>query len=172
MHTTSLHTGELDLSLAQRPHTPVIAGPARPRTPAVAAAAPRPTPRGDGNTTSTSPSRLGQTSGSVTAAAGGGEGDVESAHGGPPRSAVSLAWEAFKAHRGGGSLQATVKAAATATSVAVEHLRKRSRNRLLMEKGGSSGKRLSGPLQITLEDLQVHVDGRQVFVAFVFICLG
>lgn len=73
-----------------------------------------------------------------------------------PRSTVGLAWEAFKAAGGGESLQATVKAAATATSLAMEHLRKRSQNRLLLEKGGlASGRRLSGPLQITLEDLQV-----------------
>lgn len=80
-------------------------------------------------------------------------------------SAVTVAWEAFKAHSaaaggGGGhvgdALTNTIKAAAAATSLAVEHLRKRSRHRLLLEKGVSSnGRRLSGPLQITLEDLKV-----------------
>lgn len=84
-----------------------------------------------------------------------------------------MAWEHFKAHSGGAgregsgiaggdgavapgpSLLLTVRAAATATSLAVEHLRKRSRNRLLLEKGAGSVRRLSGPLQITLEDLKV-----------------
>lgn len=76
---------------------------------------------------------------------------------------MGVAWEAFKAHGGGHSLRATVKAAATATSLAVEHLRKRNRERLLMEKGGGAGKRLSGPVQITLEDLQVRCGARLFF---------
>eukprot|EP00752_Nemacystus_decipiens_P012274 g10880.t1 len=49
----------------------------------------------------------------------------------------------------------TLEAAVTATTIAVEHVRKRTRERLLQEKGaGGGGKRLSGPVQITLEDLQ------------------
>ena len=102
------------------------------------------------------PSRLAQTSSS------GGEGGGEEGAGAgavqesSPRSAVGIAWEAFKGNGGGDSLAATVKAAVTATTIAVEHVRKRTRERLLLEKGaGGGGKRLSGPVQITLEDLQV-----------------
>lgn len=51
------------------------------------------------------------------------------------------------------SLQATVKVAAAALAV-VESWRNRGR-KLMQEKGSASGKRLSGPVQITLEDLQV-----------------
>ncbi|CAN0096311.1 unnamed protein product, partial [Ectocarpus sp. 13 AM-2016] len=55
---------------------------------------------------------------------------------------------------GGDSLPATLSAAMTATSIVVEHVSKRTRERLLLEKGAGAGKRLSGPVQITLEDLQ------------------
>lgn len=95
---------------------------------------------------------------------GGGTGHASSGDN-SQLSAVTVAWEAFKAHSaaaggGGGNvgdaLTNTIKAAAAATSLAVEHLRKRGRHRMLLEKGGSSsGRRLSGPVQITLDDLKV-----------------
>ncbi|CAM9609103.1 unnamed protein product, partial [Laminaria digitata] len=135
--------GELDISLAQRPRTPLAsaasaasgltAGPPKPRLPTYV------------------PPPLPPTLGSWRQ---GRAGMDTSSQEESPRSAVGVAWEAFKAHGGGHSLRATVKAAATATSLAVEHLRKRNRERLLMEKGAGAGKRLSGPVQITLEDLQ------------------
>lgn len=99
------------------------------------------------------------------ASSGGGEGGAattttsqnpESSSSTPPRSAVGMAWEAFKGNGGGDSLAVTVKAAVTATTIAVEHVRKRTRERLLEKGAGGGGKRLSGPVQITLEDLQVR----------------
>lgn len=76
---------------------------------------------------------------------------------------MGIAWEAFKAHGGGESVPATLKAAVTATTIGLEHVRKCTRERLLQEKGkgAGAGKRLSGPVQITLQDLQVRtVTGR------------
>lgn len=63
------------------------------------------------------------------------------------RSAIGRIGRAFD------SLQATVKVAAAALAV-VESWRNRGR-KLIQEKGSASGKRLSGPVQITLKDLQV-----------------
>lgn len=148
--------GELDISLAQRNQTPVMVGPALKKFPAAAGnvhgAVPRPKARRDGKSLPgrVVPSKPAEASG----CRGGGAAGATKIR--SPRSAVGIAWEAFKANGGGDSLPATLSAAVTATSIAVEHVRKRTRERLLLEKGAGAGKRLSGPVQITLQDLQVR----------------
>ncbi|CAM9653623.1 unnamed protein product, partial [Scytosiphon promiscuus] len=110
------------------------------------------------------PSKIVSASSGCGGGGGGGSRGGESGGGGSttgssPRSAVGLAWEAFKAHGGGESVPATLKAAVTATTIGLEHVRKCTRERLLQEKGKGkgvgAGKRLSGPVQITLQDLEV-----------------
>lgn len=163
--------GELDVSLAQRPRTPVAVGSLafgnRPRLPASKAAAspaPRPVAAGAarcGGGRKSSPNLMRSKLVEASGGAGAGAGGAGSGQEGSPRSTASIAWDAFKGNGGGDSLAATVKAAMTATTIAVEHVRKRTRERLLLEKGagGAGKKRLSGPLQITLEDLQVRRGG-------------
>ncbi|CAM9241239.1 unnamed protein product, partial [Ectocarpus sp. 4 AP-2014] len=146
--------GELDLSLAQRSQTPVMVGPSLKKFTVaagnVSGTAPRPKARRDGKSLpGRVPSKPAEASGCRGGGAAAGATKKKS-----PRSAVGIAWEAFKANGGGDSLPATLSAAMTATSIAVEHVSKRTRERLLLEKGAGAGKRLSGPVQITLEDLQ------------------
>ncbi|CBJ48607.1 hypothetical protein Esi_0039_0072 [Ectocarpus siliculosus] len=146
--------GELDLSLAQRNQTPVMVGPSLKKFPVaagnVSGTVPRPKARRGGKSLpGRVPSKPAEASGCRGGGGAAGAIKIKS-----PRSAVGIAWEAFKANGGGDSLPATLSAAMTATSIAVEHVRKRTRERLLLEKGAGAGKRLSGPVQITLEDLQ------------------
>lgn len=164
--------GDLDITKARRPRSPQGTAPAPPPPTAFAseesaagvslpsASSPVP-PSLSESGTEKSGSNLGDSvlssSGLHSGAGAAGRSSV---------SAVSVAWEAFKRHSagsGGGksiedAVTTTIRAAATATTLAVEHLR-RSRSRLLLEKGGMGGsRRLSGPLQITLDDLKVGAE--------------
>lgn len=162
LFSPSTTAGELDLSLAQRNQTPV---PALKKFPAAAGTVPgtvpRPKARRDGKSL---PGKVASKPAEASGCRGGGGGGAAAGAATKvksPRSAVGIAWEAFKANGGGDSLPATLSAAVTATSIAVEHVRKRTRERLLLEKGAGTGKRLTGPVQITLEDLQVRRWGRR-----------
>lgn len=165
--------GDIDISKAQRPRSPADVAPAPPTTASsvitetssgTASPAAPPAPAAGlavVSASGTDKSDRALVDGGGAGRGGGASGDNSQI------SAVTVAWEAFKAHSAGAdggsgnvgdALTKTIKAAAAATSLAVEHLRKRSRHRLLLEKGISgSGRRLSGPLQITLEDLKVAV---------------
>jgi len=69
---------------------------------------------------------------------------------------MGKAFQAFMSHGPGDSLPATIDAAVAAAAIAVDHVKKRAREKL----GKPGGKRFSGPMQITLEDLQVsRADG-------------
>ncbi|CAM9287643.1 unnamed protein product, partial [Sphacelaria rigidula] len=165
---------DIDISKAQRPRSPLDIAPTPPAAAIVSRQGANSSPNGMAflPAPGTKPLAVSFPSGTGTDHSdgtpfnsGGGAGVGHSVSGDNSQvSAVTVAWEAFKAHSaaaggGGGhvgdALTNTIKAAAAATSLAVEHLRKRSRHRLLLEKGVSSnGRRLSGPLQITLEDLK------------------
>lgn len=146
--------GDLDLALAHRPRTSSGMGQQpKPQTPSAM------TPSTFLNQSSTGESgpvgddgkraenadvgKSSSSKGSPKESPKGSNGDERSAIG-----RFGRAWD--------DSLQATVKVAAAALA-AVESLRNRGR-KLMQEKGSASGKRLSGPVQITLEDLQVCVD--------------
>lgn len=153
-----MSAGELDVSLARRPRTPVAAGQSlnRPTFPGMGVV-PRPNAKLERKVSlNLTPSKVVEATTSGGGSGAGRSPGTGSAQENSPISAVGVAWEAFKAHGGGASLPSTVKAAVTATSIAVEHVRMRTRERLLLEKGTSAGKRLSGPVQITLQDLQVR----------------
>ena len=155
--TAKTHAGDLDLTLAQRLHAPSGFGAPSTSSPttAISASLPHPPPR--------SVTKTGPTADGDGGRCGGGEAKVTwkgYKRGENGRTAMERAWEAFKAHRDDASIPATMRAAAAAAtavakSIAFEHVMRRSR-RMLTEKGSGPGKRLCGPVQITLEDLQVR----------------
>ncbi len=132
----------------QRPRTPTTADKARPRAPA-GSQPPRPAPRPERKPGLVPAPGKPAEAGAAGAAAGGAESATESS----PRSAVGKAFHAFMANGPAESLPATIDAAVAAAAIAVGHVRKRAREKLLLGKPG--GKRISGPMQITLEDLLV-----------------